>query len=118
MSLLPSPLKSPVSTIDQAVGTVPTDTPEATVPFLFNSHIATLPLLSRQRMSVLPSPFKSPAPTIDQLVGTFPSDTAEETVPPFIFQSAPSQAVLRQRMPLPLLPAIDQVVETFATNRL
>src|SRR5450631_1782999 len=118
MSLLPSPSKSPVSTIDQAVGTVPTDTPEATVPLLFNSHIATLPLLSRQRMSVLPSPFKSPTPTIDQLVGTFPSDTAEETVPPFICQSATSPVLARQIMPLPVLPAIDQLVGTVPTSTL
>src|SRR5260221_5636772 len=46
-SLLPSPLKSPVSTIDQAVDTLPRPTADATVaPFM--SHIAVVPLVSRQ----------------------------------------------------------------------
>src|SRR5450631_1735320 len=99
MSLLPSPSKSPVSTIDHVVGTFATNTLEETVPPLPISQIATLPLLSRHRISVLSSPLKSPAPTIDQLVGTFPSDTAEETVPPFICQSATSPVLARQIMP-------------------
>ena len=47
----PSPLKSPLPTIDQLLGTLPTP---AVVPFI--SQIATLPLVSRHRMFHLPSP--------------------------------------------------------------
>jgi hypothetical protein len=61
-------LKSPVATTDQTVGTKPSDVDDRTwVPFI--SQIATLPLVSRQRMSAKPSPLKSPVPTIDQVVG-------------------------------------------------
>src|SRR5258708_13263703 len=73
ISLLPSPLKSPVPTTDQVVGTFPTPAVlgfKMVVPFI--SQIARLPLVSRQRMSHLPSPLKSPLPTMDQLVCTFP----------------------------------------------
>src|SRR5258707_10488823 len=73
MSLLPSPLKSPVPTTDQVVGTFPTPAVlgfKTVVPFI--SQIATLPLVSRQSMSHLPSPLKSPGPTTDQVVGPFP----------------------------------------------
>src|SRR6266852_342897 len=64
MSLLPSPLKSPVSTIVQLVGAEPSPADWVTcAPFI--SQIATLPLPSRHRMSLLPSPLKSPVPTID-----------------------------------------------------
>ena len=71
MSLLPSPLKSPVSAIVQLVGTLPRCRPETTcVPFI--NQIATSPLALRHRMSVLPSPLKSPVPTMVQLVGTLP----------------------------------------------
>ena len=71
ISLLPSPSKSPVPTIDQLVGTVPRLPPPMLVaPFM--NHIATLPLVLRQRMSPLPSPLKSPVPTMLQLVGTNP----------------------------------------------
>src|SRR5258708_40185586 len=69
MSHLPSPLKSPVPTIDQTVDTLPTSADCRTcVPFI--NHTATLPLVSRQRMSHMPSPLKSPVPTMDQVVGT------------------------------------------------
>src|SRR5450759_3411146 len=54
--------------IDQAVGTFATDRLEETVP-PFISQIATLPLVSRQRMSLLPSSSKSPVSTIDHVVG-------------------------------------------------
>src|SRR5215471_6153619 len=53
MSHLPSPLKSPVPTMDQLVGTVPTPAVAAfktVVPFI--SQIATLPLVSLQGMSL------------------------------------------------------------------
>src|SRR5215470_17523659 len=89
MSLLPSPLKSPVPTIDHVVGTFPTSAVlgfNTVVPFI--SQIATLPLVSRQRMSLLPSPLKSPVPTMDQVVGTFPTPAVLgfKTVVPFISQ--------------------------------
>src|SRR5208283_1608773 len=120
MSVLPSPLKSPVPTIDQAVDTVATYVAvgfKIVVPFI--SQIATSPDVSRQRMSVLPSPLKSPVPTIVQVLG--------DTVPtyevvglkievPFISQIATSPDVSCQRMsalPSPLKsrwPAIDQVL--------
>jgi hypothetical protein len=38
----------------------------------FISQIATLPLVSRQRMSLVPSPLKSRCPTMDQDTGTVP----------------------------------------------
>jgi hypothetical protein len=44
-SVLPSPSKSRWPTIDQAVGTVPSD-PDDDTWAPFNSHIAVLPLLS------------------------------------------------------------------------
>src|SRR5450755_4538679 len=66
--------------IVQAVETFATARLEETVP-PFIVQIATLPLVSRQRMSLLPSPLKSPVSTIDQLVGTFATNTLEETVP-------------------------------------
>src|SRR5262249_58868282 len=66
MSDLPSPLKSPVPTMDQVVATFPTPAVlgfKTVVPSI--SQIATLPLVSLQTMSDLPSPLKSPNPTID-----------------------------------------------------
>src|SRR5215813_13829809 len=59
-SLLPSPLKSPVPTIDQVVATFPTPAVlgfKTVVPFI--SQIATFPPVSRQAMSLLPSALKS-----------------------------------------------------------
>src|SRR5262245_19708803 len=85
MSLLPSPSKSPVSTIDHTEGGAePTGADWVTcAPFI--SQIATLPLVvSRHRMSLLPSPSKSPVPAIDQLVGTFPTPALPVTCAPFI----------------------------------
>src|SRR5258708_17256791 len=103
ISLLPSPLKSPVPTIDQVVGTFPTPAVlgfETVVPFI--SQIATLPLVSRQRMSHLPSPLKSPVPTIDQVVGTFPTPAVLgfKTMMPFISQLATLPLVSLQGMSL------------------
>src|SRR5215467_2397315 len=46
MSLLPSPLKSPVSAIDHAVGAAPMP-PDNAICAAFINHIATLPLVSR-----------------------------------------------------------------------
>ena len=52
MSLLPSPLKSPVPMIDHLVATLPRPADDETVaPFM--NHIARLPLVSRQRRSAL-----------------------------------------------------------------
>src|SRR5258708_7108674 len=123
MSLLPSPLKSPVSTIDQVVGAEPRPTDSMnSAPSI--SHTATLPLASRHRTSLLPSPLKSPVPTTDQLVGTFPTPAVLgfKTVVPFISQIATLPLVVsRQRMshlPSPLkspVPTMDQVVGTFPT---
>src|SRR6266852_4690241 len=122
MSHLPSPLKSPVPTIDQVVGTFPTPAVlgfKTVVPFI--SQIATLPLVSRQRMSHLPSPLKSPVPTIDQAVGTFPTTADCTTCVPFISHTPTLPLVSRKRMshlPSPLkspVPTMDQVVGTFPT---
>src|SRR5215470_11543296 len=125
MSHLPSPLKSPVPTMDQLVGTLPTPAVlgfKTVVPFI--SQIAILPLVvSRQRMSHLPSPLKSPVPTMDQLAGTFPTPAALgfKIVVPFISQIATLPLVSRQRMshlPSPLkspVPTMDQAVATFPT---
>src|SRR5260370_4625330 len=103
-SHLPSPLKSPVPTIDQVVGTFPTPAAlgfKMVVPFI--SQMATLPLVSRQRMSQLPSPLKSPVPTMDQVVGTFPTPAVLgfKTVVPFISQIATLPSLVsRQAMSL------------------
>src|SRR5262249_34035953 len=61
MSLLPSPLKSPVSAIVQGLGAEPGEPPPITdVPF--QSQITTCPLLPlSQRISIIPSPLKSRA---------------------------------------------------------
>src|SRR5260370_5673619 len=103
LSLLRSPLNSPVPKIDQVLGTFPTPAVlgfETVVPFI--SQIATLPLVSRQRMSHLPSPLKSPVPTIDQVVGTFPTPAVLgfKTVMPFISQIATLPLVSLQRLSL------------------
>src|SRR5258708_23255484 len=60
MSLLPSPLKSPVPTMDQVVRTFPTPAVlgfQMVVPFI--SQIPLLPLVSRHTISLLPPPSKS-----------------------------------------------------------
>src|SRR5579862_7277676 len=70
ISVMPSPLKSPLPAIDHLLGSA-LPTPQDWVgvaPFI--SHSATLPLLSCQRMSPLPSPLKSPVPAIDHLLGS------------------------------------------------
>src|SRR5260221_3136419 len=68
-----APLQSALAPwIDQAVGTFPTPADcETCAPFM--NQIATLPLLSCQRMSLLPSPLKSPVPTIDHPVEAEPT---------------------------------------------
>src|SRR5262249_21674468 len=81
MSLLPSPSKSPVATIDQMVGAFPTPKDVTWAPFI--SHTDKLPLVSCQRMSPSPSPSKSPVPTIDHtLGGTFATPAAPVTWAP------------------------------------
>src|ERR1700691_5961920 len=102
MSLLPVPLKSPVSATLHTVDRLPT--PDVlgfriVVPFI--SQIATLPLLLRHKMSALPSPLKSPTPTTVQFSGTLPRPVVLGLmrVVPFISQSATSPVeVLRHRM--------------------
>src|SRR6266540_7013102 len=55
-SLLPSPSKSPVTAMAQALGTAPR-LPDCETWSPFTSQIATVPVLpSRQTMSLLPSP--------------------------------------------------------------
>src|SRR5208282_2277442 len=103
-SALPSPLKSPVPTIDQAVDTVATYVAvgfKIVAPFI--SQIATSPDVSCQRMSALPSPLKSRCPTIDQVLGdtvaTYEAVGFKIEVP-FINQIATSPLVSRQAMSL------------------
>src|SRR5258707_15247704 len=67
--------------IDQTVGTLPTPADCVTCGPSRN-QIATLPLLSCQRMSLLPSPLKSPVPTIVQPLGALPTAAACETWAP------------------------------------
>ena len=64
-SLIPSPLKSPTSAIEDVVGTLPIP-PAANTVVPFISQIDVSPAVSRQTMSVLPSPLKSPVPTMLQ----------------------------------------------------
>src|SRR6516165_5723297 len=85
MSLLPSPLKSPVSTICQGGGGAKAGEPEKKndLPSLVMSHTSTCRVMVlNQRMSVLPSKLKSPVPTITQsrggVVGEPPSINAQE----------------------------------------
>jgi hypothetical protein len=66
----------------------------------FINQIATLPLVSRQRMSLLPSPLKSRCPTMDQLVGTMPRLPPPMLVAPFISQIAAVPSLCRQVMSL------------------
>src|ERR1700691_381187 len=122
ISLLPSPLKSPVPATDHVSGMVPTLVVlefVGVVPFI--SQIATVPLLLlRHRMSAMPSPLKSPTPTTDQLVGTLPRPEllGFKIVVPFISQIDKSPVVSRHRMsamPSPLkspTPTTDQLVGT------
>ncbi len=59
---------------------LPSPAAEEIVPPFMN-QIATLPLVSLQRMSLLPSPSKPPVSAIDQVVGTLPINRFETTVP-------------------------------------
>src|SRR5260221_4203682 len=124
MSLLLSLLQPRAPRIVKLRATFPTPAVlgfKMVVPFI--SQIATLPLVSRQRMSHLPSPLKSPVPTTDQVVGTFPTPAVLgfKTVVPFISQIATLPLVSLQRrsqLPSPLkspVPTMDQVVGTFPT---
>src|SRR5229473_476031 len=87
--------------IDQTVGIFPTPADcETCGPFM--NQIATLPLLSCQRMSLLPSPLKSPVPTIDQVVGAEPRPADCRSCAPFISHTATLPLPSAQRMsPLP-----------------
>src|SRR5258708_28289787 len=71
-SLLPSPLKSPVPTMDQVVGTFPIPAVlgfNTVVPFI--SQIAILPLVACHTMlPFLPSSLQTPTPTIHQYLST------------------------------------------------
>src|SRR5258706_191925 len=80
--------------IDQRVrGTFPTP-PNCLMWSANMNQIATLPLVSCQRISVMPSPSKSPVSTIDQAVGTFP-------IPAYVNCGLPS--IANQIATLPLL---------------
>src|ERR1700728_3744587 len=101
ISLLPSPLKSPVSATAHTVDRFPTDELfgfKIVVPLI--SQIAKSPLVSSQRMSDIPSPLKSPTPTTDQLVDRLPrpEEFGFKIVVPFISQIEMSPAVSRHRM--------------------
>src|SRR2546422_558551 len=95
------PQSALVPWIDQTLGGA-FPTPEACLtcaPFM--NQIATLPLVSRQRMSLLPSPLKSPVPTIFQtLGGAFPTPADPVTCPPFVNHIATLPFVSCQRMSL------------------
>src|SRR5215470_14359134 len=103
MSLLPSPLKSPVSTMDQVVATFPTPAAlkfKTVVPYI--SQIATSPVLaSRQRMSVEPLPSKSPVPTMTQLSGTTPILALAATPRPNTCQTTSAPVLLSRQNTLP-----------------
>src|SRR5258708_11961925 len=106
--------------IDDTVGTFRTNANCAfSTPFM--NQIATLPLVSCQRMSLLPGPWKSPVSTIDQLAGTEPKPANPMPCAPFISQIATLPLVSRQRMslmPSPLkspVPRIDHTVGAFPT---
>src|SRR5947209_7868758 len=99
MSLLPSPLKSPVSTIVQGLAAPPGEPPPITdVPFV--SQITACPVLELyQRTSPNPSPLKSPVPAIDQGLAAEPGEPPPITVAPFKNQIRSCPVVpLRQRM--------------------
>src|SRR6516162_6616749 len=88
MSLLPSPLMSPIpATFHVAVGTVPRfPTPMMVPPFM--SHTTRTPLVCCHRMSPMPSPLKSPVPTTLQLGGMLPRLADERIDVPFMNQIA------------------------------
>src|SRR5262249_16067988 len=66
MSLIPSPLKSPVSTIVHGLAAEPGEPPPMIVAPLI-SHITVWPfVVLYQRMSLIPSPLKSPVPATTQ----------------------------------------------------
>src|SRR6516162_561154 len=104
MSDLRSPLKSPVPTICQSRGRLPTPC-ETMVVAASISCTTTPPLMvSRQRMSHLPSPLKSPVPATTQLRGKLPTPCEDMMVAPFMNEiTIPPLVVSRQRMsPLPV----------------
>ena len=75
ISLLPSPLKSPVPAICQSFPGVPTKALDWMLkPFI--NHIATAPEMCRHRISLLPSPLKSPVPAICQSLSAVPKSSA------------------------------------------
>src|SRR5215831_15267628 len=77
MSLMPSPLKSPVPAMLQVpTGSVASPLADLIVPLLFISQTATAPLVWYQRMSHTPSPLKSPVPATVQSLGSPPTLTA------------------------------------------
>src|SRR5271157_1538508 len=95
MSLMPSPLKSPIPATVHSLGEALPIAPDDMTVAPFISQTARLPLLSSQRMSPMPSPLKSPVPTTDQLVGMLPTLADEATADPFINQIAVSPLVSR-----------------------
>src|SRR5436309_1125200 len=82
MSLLPSALKSPVSTTVHGLGAEPGEPPPITVEPL-SSHSTTCPLVPlRQRMSAKPSRLKSRCPTTAQGFGADPGEPPPITLTP------------------------------------
>ena len=99
---MPSPLKSPVPTTVQLLGTLPI--PAADVMVVpFRNHMAVLPLVSRHNRSALPLPSKSRCPTIDQIAGRLPRPPAEATPALFMSHMAMSPLMSRQAMSLTML---------------
>src|SRR5918996_116237 len=91
MSLLPSPLKSPVPLAFHPASRLGVEvSPEASkvVPFMF--HTAISPESWRHRMSLLPSPLKSPVPRIFHAASRLEVEVGPELpkVKPFIVQIA------------------------------
>ena len=99
MSLMPSPLKSPVPSICQFSGTLPSELAWRSTPS-FMAQIAVLPASLRHNRSLLPSPLKSPVPAMVQLVGTVPSELPCRIAVSFMSQIAVTPASLRQTMSL------------------
>src|SRR5258705_10786018 len=75
--------------VQTVVGAFPTPAACATcAPFM--NQIATLPLVSCQRMSLLPSPLKSPGPTIDHTAGGAEPTPADLPTRPSIISTTAS----------------------------
>src|SRR5205085_542375 len=99
MSLLPSPLKSPVCAMLNGLVAAPGDPPPITeVPF--KNQSTTCPVLALcQSTSPSPSPLKSPVPTTEKALDAEPGEPPPINVLPLSSQITNCPLVLlRQRM--------------------